>query len=1458
VACLAPAAWAQFNSAVVGFNDNPDVETSREMFRIPEFSGSTSAYIVANTGGTFTQNNAYRASGLLTEGTGAMRVFYRWVSASDPDGWLRLSTFGAAERPNPGLHLGGKVRFRIINQSELFRGNVGICIGVRETGELVPQLANGGTTGDIEWIGVSTTPNGITAGADGIVNTTAAGDDVQVHPLGTDINMLGLNSGTAVIAVGTNGVLDTAPAGDDQIRRGYKIGADGERVPIPAYTLPVNAVAKLLEWNLATGQISVNGANQGGGIAGMTGDGMLSAANNRGALEHIAFVNVTSDTAILIEVAIDELQFESPVPDPVVPPTVVAPIIDGDPTVTVTDLVASVNRVVLLRGGAPILTQDVVSNADVVFNLPANAMTGEVYTATQRDSITGNTSAESNPVTVLAEPSPFGMAIVLDEDGDGSCSFTPPGGWEFLGASNLATLAGGFLYPTGQPLFVNDSTWQTIEFSYDDPANTKAWLGGNAVVDPSPTGFRSIDSVWLNVAPGSTVGPHEVFFDAVEVLDETDTPIEVIHTFDAGVTYMTNIRGQSNTGAGSSGLSSLATVDGSSAHRVTFTYPDGVDDALGLYHNIGGACGTGPRFSDAGAKIRWHVLVRRPADPNDAPIPVVVGPVSGAQSSVRVNNDAAAGSIQIYVNGAAMGAPVPTTGTVTDVGGLALNDGDSVSATQFFGSEESRFAYPRVVYRPIAPTLQTPVAPGSMSVTVNGLYTAPFATASLVEVFLADGTPIGNAVPAGSSANVPLSVTLTTGQEIYARQTVNGSVGLNSSLALVAFEKPIIYAAPAEGDTSIRVQNLDPSATSVTLEVLAGGDPNSVSSFTTNFAAGQSAVNANVAGLLTGDVVRAFQTVGAINSEASADETVTVPSTTAVLCDDFEYDEAAYLANWANSGTNPRPTLDTGRNATVGGAKSILAPATTHRVEHGLANFSPSATNPVVLNVNIYDAFGPGATGTGSFAQLNGQVADFFFMHVGLSGPSLQPFLDGNYYQFRAVGNGGPDWINLNQLDAPTRTVGWHTFTVVHKGSAIDVYVDGLLSAKNIALSATTTFDFARIGGGVFNNVACSYDDYCIETGAVVFGEISPQPPVAPVIDAPILDGDMAVDVSGVAADVSLVEIVDGTSTVIGTFSDPIPPDGDVTVSLSRALVHLERITARVTNVVGSASSAAMEAGVGNGDVLVCIGVRETGDVGPLGSTGGTTGAIEWIRASGTVSGAPQGFAISPSNSWQPITFDPASHPITSFAGGNGAIDGTRGTLEHLAITINAGSANRSSGTYEIYVDNVVNVGAGAGGSDFVIEDFEFSLVGTEVLFQEPTNSGSTAGNLAPLPSASEVSSAEGNPGQSAMLVCFFKDTDASRWARITTSGTTERSRPIIDLTRPIRMDILLVESGAPPCVGDLDGDNVIGLGDLAIQLANFGTTSGAEYEDGDLDGDGDVDLADLAVLLAVYGTPCP
>jgi hypothetical protein len=310
-----------FASAVVGFNDapldDPSDPDSQEMFRIPEYSAQTRRHIVLNSPpGSYDANGAYRGTGFQTEGEGALNVYFEWVDPARDEGWVQLTTQDAFTHANPALHLSGTVGFRLTNVGSLVDGTIGLCLGIRETGVDVPQLANGCVSGSIEWVGVDTTVNGITVGVDGIVDTAAAGDDVQVHPVGFDLAASGLPLGTAVVSPGINGVVDTAPAGDDVTRYGYFIDSDGQRVPIPAVTLPVSTASHDLQWDLATGTVCLDGVPQGGGIAGFTGDGVMAAPNARGTLEHLAVTNVMMDGGSSIFFAVDELQFAAPIPDP--------------------------------------------------------------------------------------------------------------------------------------------------------------------------------------------------------------------------------------------------------------------------------------------------------------------------------------------------------------------------------------------------------------------------------------------------------------------------------------------------------------------------------------------------------------------------------------------------------------------------------------------------------------------------------------------------------------------------------------------------------------------------------------------------------------------------------------------------------------------------------------------------------------------------------------------------------------------------------------------------------------------------------------------------------------------------------------------------------------------------------------------------------------------------------------
>ncbi|MBI3758819.1 MAG: alpha amylase C-terminal domain-containing protein, partial [Deltaproteobacteria bacterium] len=104
-----------------------------------------------------------------------------------------------------------------------------------------------------------------------------------------------------------------------------------------------------------------------------------------------------------------------------------------------------------------------------------------------------------------------------------------------------------------------------------------------------------------------------------------------------------------------------------------------------------------------------------------------------------------------------------------------------------------------------------------------------------------------------------------------------------------------------------------------------------------------------------------------------------------------------------------------------------------------------------------------------------------------------------------------------------------------------------------------------------------------------------------------------------------------------------------------------------------------------------------------------------------------------------------------------------------------------------------------------------------------------------------------------------FYDGDNVGNSAITTEGTAWdgfAQSALVDLPQ---MGLMVYKWGTPPpppCPADLDGNHIVDLSDLSIQLAHYGQAGTAAS--GDLTGDGFVDLSDLAIMLAAYGTNCP
>jgi hypothetical protein len=355
--------------------------------------------------------------------------------------------------------------------------------------------------------------------------------------------------------------------------------------------------------------------------------------------------------------------------------------------------------------------------------------------------------------------------------------------------------------------------------------------------------------------------------------------------------------------------------------------------------------------------------------------------------------------------------------------------------------------------------------------------------------------------------------------DIYtATQTIDGTEGPPSDPVVVTFTTaaPTIYAAPAEGADFVTVLGLDPGTTLV--EINVNGWP----SFSAVPTPGSDRVDVPVAGLLAGDELTALMWVGAAPSVESDYETVTVSTITAVIGDDFEdyANQEAMEAVWTQEGAGT-VLLDVNMDATgPDGAQSAQVPDDpnssvpaymTQPLRIGEDFVVSTEIEPVVWNVDIYDPVGPDPDGmVNEWVELNHYGGpDSFFAHLGMY---KWGETDNNTYDFRASGNGGPGWTDLDEFDAPPRSMGWHTFTMVHKGNRIDVYVDGLLSKKNIQLTDPTTYARADIGGGYNGDVTIWVDDFYVDQGAVWFGDVPAETIIGDV------DGDHDVDLSDLAA----------------------------------------------------------------------------------------------------------------------------------------------------------------------------------------------------------------------------------------------------------------------------------------------------------------------------------------------------
>jgi hypothetical protein len=189
----------------------------------------------------------------------------------------------------------------------------------------------------------------------------------------------------------------------------------------------------------------------------------------------------------------------------------------------------------------------------------------------------------------------------------------------------------------------------------------------------------------------------------------------------------------------------------------------------------------------------------------------------------------------------------------------------------------------------------------------------------------------------------------------------------------------------------------------------------------------------------------------------------------------------------------------------------------------------------------------------------------------------------------------------------------------------------------------------------------------------------------------------------------------------------------------------------------------------------ISMAVRETGAAGgsfsAIGGDGGSGGGIEWVNRDAQT--------LTLDGTWQQFSFDLANDPILGFAGttANGTLEGDFGTIEHIRILNSSGF----TGMVELWIDDVVNTITPVGGSPTpnVVSDFEGYADGTEVMFQEPSFSGSTSANIN-MGSTAGVTNLVASRTPACKVAFQFIDGTATRWVRLTTFNATNLRNPLI------------------------------------------------------------------------------
>jgi len=295
----------------------------------------------------------------------------------------------------------------------------------------------------------------------------------------------------------------------------------------------------------------------------------------------------------------------------------------------------------------------------------------------------------------------------------------------------------------------------------------------------------------------------------------------------------------------------------------------------------------------------------------------------------------------------------------------------------------------------------------------------------------------------------------------------------------------------------------------------------------------------------------------------------------------------------------------------------------------------------------------------------------------------------------------------------------------------------------------------------------------------------------------PINAGATTVTVTGVSASAQAVTIY-ANHVQIGQKTTGL---GATTQTVTTSALVKGTVIGATQTIGGQEScegtAAPFTVGSGAPTFRIALSLKEDATLtGPIGAHGSSaTTIIKYLGATG--SGAAQGptgvnFSVTPSLGWQTLSWTNGVSDCWKWNPNPGAsfpqVDGTFAIVDGLAIVADDPT---DTGEYKFYIDNFKN-------GNTLIFGFEGLANGAaDQSFSHPSTSGSTVGILT-TPNYAAVSNTNADVGTNCYISAFqFANTSAANWVRYVTSGPGGTLTPMVDLSQPISVRVLVLPAGA-------------------------------------------------------------